>query len=73
MAAHTPNDDAPVNPFDADGDGVAFLVLVNERGAYSLWPRFAEVPAGWTAVHGPCPRQDALDLVTAHADGLPVR
>ncbi|MFB7917463.1 MbtH family protein [Streptomyces sp. NPDC056061] len=73
MAAHTPGGDAPVNPFDADGEGAAFLVLANERRQHSLWPRFAEIPAGWTAVHGPCPRQDALDWVTAHDTALPVR
>lgn len=34
------------NPFDAE-DGT-FLVLVNDEGQHSLWPSFAEVPAGWT-------------------------
>lgn len=38
------------NPFD-DPDG-RFLVLVNEEGQHSLWPVFAEVPAGWTVVFG---------------------
>ncbi|WP_030420323.1 MbtH family protein [Streptomyces sp. NRRL F-5065] len=61
------NSDAPVNPFDADG---AFRVLVNGRNQHSLWPAFAEVPDGWSTVHGPCPRQDALDWVTAHDTGL---
>ncbi|MET9919290.1 MbtH family protein [Streptomyces sp. NPDC059605] len=64
------NSDAPVNPFDADGGADAFLVLVNEQRQYSLWPEFADVPAGWTAVHGPCPRQEALDRITAHDTGL---
>ncbi|WP_030176441.1 MbtH family protein [Spirillospora albida] len=49
------------NPFD-DADGV-FLVLVNDEGQHSLWPSFAEVPAGWTAVHGPSGREDCLDHV----------
>lgn len=31
------------NPFDEDGP---FLVLVNVAGQHSLWPEFAEVPAG---------------------------
>ena len=38
------------NPFD-DPDG-RFLVLVNSEEQYSLWPTFAEVPAGWTVVFG---------------------
>ncbi|WP_432139877.1 MbtH family protein [Streptomyces sp. bgisy154] len=36
------------NPFD-DTEG-RFHVLVNDEGQYSLWPAFAEVPAGWYAV-----------------------
>ncbi|MFG2208630.1 MbtH family protein [Streptomyces sp. NPDC048638] len=39
------------NPFD-DEDGT-FLVLVNDENQHSLWPQFADVPAGWTVVHGP--------------------
>ena len=38
------------NPFDNE-DG-SFFVLVNDEGQHSLWPSFAEVPAGWTRVHG---------------------
>ncbi|MFE0173787.1 MbtH family protein [Streptomyces sp. NPDC059002] len=53
--------EAPANPFDAEGE---FLVLANDRGELSLWPLFAAVPEGWSAEHGPCPRQDALDWVT---------
>jgi MbtH protein len=37
------------NPFD-DEDG-RFLVLRNDDGQYSLWPSFADVPAGWHVVH----------------------
>ncbi|MCA6094215.1 MbtH family protein [Streptomyces sp. SCA3-4] len=53
--------DAPANPFDGDGD---FLVLVNSEGQHSLWPGFAAVPEGWSTVHGPCARQDALDRIS---------
>jgi MbtH protein len=49
------------NPFD-DADAT-FLVLVNDEGQHSLWPLFAEVPAGWTTVHGPDGRQACLDLI----------
>ncbi|MEU1704724.1 MbtH family protein [Streptomyces sp. NPDC005706] len=49
------------NPFD-DEAGV-FFVLRNEEGQYSLWPESIEVPAGWTAVHGPDGRQACLALI----------
>ncbi|MBC9713440.1 MbtH family protein [Streptomyces sp. TRM66268-LWL] len=55
--------DAPANPFDGDGE---FLVLVNDQDQHSLWPSFAAVPEGWTAAHGPCERQQALDWITVH-------
>lgn len=58
--------DASANPFDADGE---FLVLANVEGQHSLWPLFAAVPEGWSTVHGPCARQDALDWITTHGDG----
>ena len=49
------------NPFD-DENG-SFYVLVNDEGQYSLWPAFADLPAGWTAVSGPDGRQACLDLI----------
>ncbi len=49
------------NPFD-DND-TQFLVLVNDDGQHSLWPRFADVPQGWACVHGPDDRQSCLDFV----------
>lgn len=52
------------NPFD-DADG-RFSVLVNDEGQHSLWPEFAEVPAGWTVAHGPADRQFCLDHVEAN-------
>ncbi|MET9119118.1 MbtH family protein [Streptomyces longwoodensis] len=52
------------NPFE-NSDGT-FLVLVNEEGQYSLWPSFAEVPAGWTAVLGQSDRQTCLAYVEEH-------
>ncbi|MVO85586.1 MbtH family NRPS accessory protein [Streptomyces sp. p1417] len=59
--------DAPANPFDADTPSSTFLVLVNDRGQYSLWPLFADVPEGWTTVYGPCSRTQALTWVTTCA------
>ncbi|MET8629451.1 MbtH family protein [Kitasatospora sp. NPDC004669] len=52
------------NPFE-DTDGT-YLVLVNDENQHSLWPAFAEVPAGWTTVHGPDTRQACLDHVEAN-------
>nr|UDM84263.1 MbtH [uncultured bacterium] len=52
------------NPFeDADAK---FLVLVNDENQHSLWPEFAEVPAGWRAVLGPDSRQSCLSYVETH-------
>ncbi len=49
------------NPFD-DPEG-RFYVLVNDEEQHSLWPTFAEIPAGWRAVFGEAGRQDCLDYV----------
>ena len=49
------------NPFD-DENG-EFFALINHEGQYSLWPAFAEIPAGWTAVHGPGPRTEVLEHI----------
>ncbi|MER6671615.1 MbtH family protein [Streptomyces sp. NPDC000983] len=52
------------NPFE-DPEGV-YLVLVNDENQHSLWPDFADVPAGWRTVHGPAARQDCLEYVDTH-------
>ncbi|MFD6298684.1 MbtH family protein [Streptomyces sp. NPDC060235] len=52
------------SPFD-NQDGT-FLVLVNDENQHSLWPAFAEVPAGWTVVHTEGSRQDCLDYIGEH-------
>ncbi|MFD0270307.1 MbtH family protein [Streptomyces sp. NPDC127106] len=49
------------NPFE-DAEAT-YLVLVNHEGQYSLWPSFAEVPAGWTVAVQATGRQDALDRI----------
>ena len=49
------------NPFE-DPDA-QYLVLVNDEGQHSLWPVFADVPGGWTAVFGEAVRQDCLDYI----------
>jgi MbtH protein len=52
------------NPFD-DADGT-FKVLVNDEGQHSLWPAFAQVPAGWTVAHGDDARTACLAYVEQH-------
>ncbi|MDH6108750.1 MbtH protein [Kitasatospora sp. MAP12-15] len=49
------------NPFE-DADGT-YLVLVNDENQHSLWPAFAEVPAGWTVAFGPDTRPLCLEYV----------
>ena len=49
------------NPFE-DEDG-RYLVLVNDEGQHSLWPAFADVPAGWTVTFGDDSRAACLDHV----------
>ncbi|GGT52052.1 MbtH family protein [Streptomyces purpureus] len=52
------------NPFE-DPQG-AFLVLVNDENQHSLWPSFAEVPAGWRTAAGPDTREICLAYVEEH-------
>lgn len=49
------------NPFDDDNG--AFFVLVNDEDQHSLWPVFADIPAGWRVVHGEASRAVCLDYV----------
>ncbi|MFJ3701752.1 MULTISPECIES: MbtH family protein [Streptomyces] len=53
-----------VNPFE-NPDGT-YLVLINDEDQHSLWPSFAEVPAGWTVALPETDRQSALDYVEAN-------
>ena len=52
------------NPFE-DPDG-RYLVLVNAEEQHSLWPSFADVPAGWEVALAATTRQAALDHVEQH-------
>ncbi|WP_199442857.1 MbtH family protein [Umezawaea beigongshangensis] len=52
------------NPFD-DPDGT-FFVLVNDEGQHSLWPAFADVPAGWEVVLSGASRDRAVEYVELH-------
>jgi len=52
------------NPFESTDHN--YLVLVNDEGQHSLWPEFAEVPAGWEVHHGPAERDECLAYVEEH-------
>jgi glycopeptidolipid biosynthesis protein len=49
------------NPFNDDNG--SFLVLVNDEEQHSLWPTFADVPAGWRAVYGDAYRAACPDYI----------
>lgn len=49
------------NPFE--NPDARYFVLVNEEGQHSLWPVFAEVPAGWQVYFGEAGRQECLDFI----------
>jgi MbtH protein len=49
------------NPFDDDAG--SFYVLVNDEEQHSLWPTFADVPAGWRVVFGEDSRENCLSYV----------
>ncbi|MFB6957499.1 MbtH family protein [Streptomyces sp. NPDC056309] len=49
------------NPFE--NNDADYYVLVNDEGQHSLWPAFAEVPAGWTVAHGRDSREACLEYV----------
>jgi MbtH protein len=52
------------NPFE--NEDASYLALVNDEGQYSLWPAFAEIPAGWTVAHPADSRQACLDYINEH-------
>jgi uncharacterized protein YbdZ (MbtH family) len=52
------------NPFDDDNS--TFYVLVNDEEQHSLWPSFADIPAGWRVVHGEADRASCIDYVENH-------
>ena len=49
------------NPFE--DQEAQYLVLTNSAGQHSLWPVFADVPAGWSVVFGPKLKADCLEYV----------
>ncbi len=49
------------NPFDDENS--SFFVLVNDEEQHSLWPAFADVPAGWQVAYGEADRASCLDYI----------
>lgn len=49
------------NPFD-DPDGT-YVVLMNGKKQYSLWPVIVDVPAGWQIVHPADTHAACLDYI----------
>jgi MbtH protein len=39
---------------------------VNDEGQHSLWPSFADIPAGWTSTFGPDTRDACVAYVEEH-------
>jgi MbtH protein len=52
------------NPFE--NEDLSYLVLVNDEAQFSLWPAFAQVPAGWTVAYGQDSRKVCLDYINEH-------
>ena len=50
-----------INPFDDDNGN--FFVLVNDEEQHSLWPAFADGPAGWRVVYCEAERAGCLDYI----------
>jgi uncharacterized protein YbdZ (MbtH family) len=44
-------------------DNGSFFVLVNDDEQHSLWPAFADDPAGWRVVYGKPERAACLDYI----------
>jgi uncharacterized protein YbdZ (MbtH family) len=61
MSARGSGELVSINPFDDDNG--SFFVLVNDEEQHSLWPTFADVPAGWRVVYGEADRAACLDYI----------
>jgi uncharacterized protein YbdZ (MbtH family) len=49
------------NPFDDDES--SYYALANYQEQHSLWPAFADVPAGWRVVYGEADPAACLDYI----------
>jgi uncharacterized protein YbdZ (MbtH family) len=61
MSTRRSGDAVSINPFDDDNG--SFVVLVNDEEQHSLWPSFADVPAGWRVLYGEADRAACLDYI----------
>ena len=61
MSTRRSGEPVSINPFDDDNG--SFFVLVNDEEQHSLWPAFADVPAGWRVVCGEADRAGCLDYI----------
>lgn len=52
------------NPFD--DETANFIVVTNDEDQHSLWPTFADIPAGWQRVFGEASRAECLQFVEEH-------
>ena len=50
-----------VNPFGDDNG--CFFVLIKDVDQHSLWPVFADVPAGWWVVYGEADGAACMDYI----------
>ncbi len=50
-----------LNPFD-DLES-EFVVLVNHKGQYSLWPDFKQTPLGWDSKFGPSAKKSCIEYI----------
>lgn len=50
-----------MNPFD--DPEATFVVLVNAEGQFSLWPEFADAPAGWEIVRPAATRAECIAFI----------
>ena len=57
-----------INPFDDQCP--AFFVLVDDQEQHSLWPSFADVPAGWRVVSGEADRGACLDYIEQNSTDI---
>jgi MbtH protein len=50
--------------------GGRFYVVVNSGQQHSLWPSFADVPAGWRVIYGEESREMCLAYLAEHSTDL---
>ncbi|MDL4840523.1 MbtH family protein [Aquibacillus rhizosphaerae] len=52
------------NPFDHEELG--FYALKNDKGQYSLWPSYLDIPTGWDIQFGVANRTDCISYIETH-------